>query len=236
MILSELRDDLRRKIGNPTTASVPDTTLNRFTNESLRHIMDRYPFYASRNIQSFPTVADTKRYALPSDCGTLMRVWNATNRHRIHRTDMRKYAATENQDTDITGDPYFYFRLGTTDSLGVYTDWIQFNPIPDAVYTIGLFYKTTVADLVNDSDTPPIPLTWHPGIVVYARYLFYDETQDWQRAQFSYASWNLWVQDKPVELQEELMFDYDGAAELPTLRGGGFSETGRRSLDFDHED
>lgn len=236
MTLAELEQSLRRKIGNPTTTDVPASELKVCINASLRHIMDRYPFHASRNLTTFPTVAGTKRYALPADLGTLLRVWNTTTRHRIHKNDMLAFANSENQDTTVQGDPYFYYRSGSYDSNGLYSDWIQFNPIPDQVYTIGLYYRTTIADLVLDADVPPIPLPWHEGIVAYARYVFYDERQDWHRAQFSYASWNLWVQDKPVELQEETVFDYDKAAALPFLRGAGFTETGRRSNDFDHED
>ena len=234
MNLQEMRDELRVKVGNPTISDVADIVLNRFINESLRHIGDRYPFHGARNIQTFPTVVGTKRYQLPTDCGTLMRVWNATERHRIHRRDMKDYANHEEQDTGVTGDPYHYHRLGTTDNAGDYTDWIQFNPIPDAIYTVGLFYKTSIADLAIDADAPTIPVTWHTGIVKYARYLFYDETQDWQRSQFAFSTWTLWLQDKPVELQQELLFDDAGLIEVPTL--GGFTETGGRRLDFDNAD
>ena len=123
---AELVASLRGKIGNPTTADVSDAFLHQCLNDAMRHIMDRYPFYASRNIQTFPTVAGTKRYALPSNLSTLLRVWNATQRHRIHKADMRIYANTEDQVSGVQGDPYHYHRLGTTDSGGTYSDWIQF--------------------------------------------------------------------------------------------------------------
>lgn len=211
MNLLELRNSLRRHVGNPTVTDIPDVNLDGLLNEANRFIMDTYPFHASRSLWVFDTVAGTKRYQLPADLSTLMLVGNRTRRYRIRKKDMQNQFRAENQIVTHTGPPVYYSRA---------LDWIQFDPIPDAVYSIALMYKNTVADMVHDTDVSPIPLVWHPGIVRYARYLFYDEKQDFGRAQYAYASWTLWVGNKPSELQEELLHDSETGAELPFLRRG----------------
>lgn len=153
MQLSEMRDSLRRRIGNPTTTDVSDTRLDQKINDSMREIMDKYAFHMTRSIATFPTVAGTKRYDIPADCVAVLRVWNATDRQRIMKRDMRWLAETENQDTNTTGRPQYYVRA---------RDWYQFYPIPDGVYTISVFYKNSVADLVVDADEPLIAPAYQP--------------------------------------------------------------------------
>ncbi len=226
MILSEMRDSLRRKIGQPTTTDVTDTELNALLNEANRHIADRYPFHMSRTLYEFPTVAGTKRYALPTDLTTLLMVGNRTNRNRIKRSGNRGQFRTETQDTTVTGAPQFYTRM---------RDWIQFYPIPDKVYAVSLFYKNSIADMVAGVDESELPITWHPGVVLYARYIFYDERQDYAKAQYAYSAWALWVGDKPNELQEEWQADPDMGIEMPSLRGGDLDD-GRRGRGFDFDE
>lgn len=224
MILSEMRDSLRRKVGNPTDTDVSDTDLNRYLNESQRYIGDRFPFQMTRTLVTFPTVVGTTRYELPSDLNTLMYVANRTTRRPLRRRRANARGLTEAPST-TPAEPSHYNR-----ALG----WLEFNCKPDKVYTIALFYKNDMADLVNDGDEPVIPLSWHDGIVKFARYLFYDEKQDFAKAQYMYASWTLWLESKPDELQDELLYDDDGAIEMPTLLG---SEHPRRGYPrFDTEE
>ena len=211
MNLSEMRTKLRRKIGNPTTTDVPNSELNDFLNDAQEYISDRYNFHMGRTLYAFNTVAGTKRYALPADAVAVIKVGNRTDRKWIRKLDNRDQFRAENQDTDVTGPPERYSRM---------RDWIQFWPIPDAVYSIGLFYKNAMASLVNDNDESPLPVTWHNGIVLYARYLFYDERQDYAKAQYGYAAWSLWASSKPSELEEEQILDDDLGSELPALRNG----------------
>lgn len=227
MTLLEMRDALRRRIGNPTVTDVSDSRLNQLLNESNRYIMDRFPFHASRNLWVISTVVGTQRYALPTDLGTLLKVGHRTAgvRGKIHRADAQFQFREGTSDANVTGIPHQYTRMA---------DWIQLYPIPGEIYDIALFYKTVIADMVLDADTSPIPATWHMGIVFYARYMFYDGDGDIGKAQYSYASWSLWLESKPNELQDEVAADSDFGADLPTLRSGNADAYGfRRGFDYD---
>lgn len=229
MTLAEMRDSLRRKIGNPTTTDVSNSSLNQVLNEAQRYIMDVYPFRASRKLWLIDTVSGTHRYTLPTDLGTLYKVGHrdsAYSRMRIRRADAMFQFREGTPDANSTGVPAEFTQMN---------DWIQLYPVPDGVYTIALFYKTIIADLTNDSDESPIPATWHHGIVRYARYLFFDDKGDFGKAQYAYQAWTLWVADKPSELQDELAADSDGGIELPTLRGGDpDANRYRRGFDYDN--
>lgn len=221
MILSDMRDLLRKRLGNVTAGDASDTELDRLLNDAMREIMDKYPFHSSRSVTTFPTVIGSKRYTVPTDMASLLKVWNATSRMRVRKADMRFMSQTEDQDTTVTGKPLKYTRE---------LDWIQFYPIPDAVYTISLFYKNTIADLVGDGAIPLIPEAWHKGIILLARYTFYDERQDAGKAGYALNAYKIWLSDKPSEIAEESI-DKDEAVEVPTL-----SRHHRPCLDFDHRD
>lgn len=221
MTLAELRASLRKRIGNPTTTDVPDVDLNEYINESNQYINDTFAFRASRPTYNFNTVAGTFQYDLPDDVSVLMRVGNRTKQYRLKRRESKFQYDHEDQLTSEVGEPKFYY-------VGI--SWIHLYPIPDAVYAMALFYNNIAEPLVADGDTSVIPSTWHSGIVRYARYLFYDINQDFAKAQYAYAAWALWLQNKPNELQDELVYDSDFGVEIPGLRPS------RDRLDWDHSD
>lgn len=205
--LSEMRLELRTKIGSPTTTDVPDALLTRLLNEAYRDIGTKHPFHETRQVAYMTTTSGTGRYNLPSDATIIRRVWDATNGRRLEKAGQRLASERRGADLLQNGFPRSYIRAGT---------YLQLHPVPDGAYTIYVYYSSAVADLTDDADVPVLPLPWHTGIVKYARYLFWDERGDINKAQYSYSAYKLWLADKPSELDEEKA-DMEGGVEIPSL-------------------
>lgn len=205
---------LRSKVGSPTTADVPDALLTRVINDAYKFICARYPFHETRTIGDIDTVASTGSYDVPEDLLVLYRVWDDTNKKKLKKRGPRYLGSIPlNQPT---AKPLNYVRA--ENQLYVF-------PIPDAIYTLKLFYLR-VPDLLEDTtDTPVIPSTWHDGLVLKARHLYYDERGDIGKALYAKNEWKDWVSDKPSEMDQE-KDDYDDTAVIIPSLGGEF---GRRN-------
>lgn len=213
MDLNTMRQVLRVKIGNPNTSDTPDATLTRILNAAYREIGSKYPFNETRCIKSFDTTANVPRYTMPLDLAALLRVWDDTNKRKLVKRGVRYMASLP---TGVQpGKPRDYVRT---------RDWMQLIPVPDAVYTIFIYYLTEIADLVGDTDEPVLPLPWHDGIINKARYIYYDEIGDIAKASYALGVWKDWVADKPSEIDIEKDDIEDVGVIIASLGG----EYGRR--------
>ncbi len=219
MDLLTLRTRVRKQVGNPTTVDVPDADLTQHVNTAYRDISNKYRFHKVRKLCTFPTVAGTRRYGLPTDCAAVIRVRDTTNEVRLEKLDDMR--AAHLIDTDVEGKPTQYTR---------YRDWLDLHPTPDDVYTIEVFYKGEIVDLSADGDDPVLPTSWHEGIIKLAKYYYYDEQGDIPKATSAFNAYELWASRQPIEVDEEKV-DFDSGVSLPTLG----NVLGPR-LDFDHAD
>ena len=210
--LSELRDDLRTKLGSPNIADVPEIALTRIINEAYREIGTKFPFHETRCISSMSTVIGQQRYNLPTDAAVVRKVWNATTGRALRKSGISTIAGLRGT---ANGGPYAgsatrYIRAGR---------YIELVPTPNAVETIYIYYHTHVASLVEDTDRPVLPESWHPGIIQLARYKWWDERGDMAKATYAYQAYKLWLSDKPSEIDQEKV-DMDEAVQLPELAHG----------------
>jgi hypothetical protein len=217
MDLTTMRDRLRARVGNPDTTDVPAADLTRIINSAYFDLADRYRFHMVRKLCTFPTVASTQDYGLPSDLLEIIKVRDVTNGRQIKKTDYREDADKWiREDSTYESMPLHYLR---------YRNFIRLEPIPDDVYTIQLFYKAGVVALSDDTDEPVVPDTWHEGIIKLARHYFYDEKGDIPKSQYALSIYNSWLSTKPNEVDEEKK-DLDKGVVIPTLQTGrrGFSQ------------
>lgn len=216
MNLTELRTRLRRQIGNPTTAAIPDATLDIYLNGAYRDIAEKYKFHKARRLCRFDTVSGSDKYDLPTDTGTILKVRNVTDEERLRMYDRNEIF--ENVEED--GKPLYWAHI---------RDWIQLFPTPDGVYTIEMWYKAGVFDLSDANPTPIMPASWHEAIPLLARHKYYDDAGDMGKAINALNIYKNWVQDKPVEVNEEKQ-EIDRGVIIPTLARGV-----RSRVDFDEE-
>lgn len=222
MNLLQMRTALRPKLGNPTTTEVPDATLTGLLNASYREISGKYAFNENRCVKTFDTAAGTSRYTVPSDLLALYRLWDDTNKKKLQKRGIR-FLATARANVP-NGKPLYYVRT---------KDWFQLLPTPDAIYTLNIFYLKDVADLVADLDVPVIPATWHQGIVLKARHMYYDERGDIGKAIYAKNEWKDWVSDKPSEIDLE-KDDLEDSGVIVASLGGEHNRTFASRPDYRH--
>lgn len=207
MNLLEIRTRLRRRVGSPDATDVTDASLNEFINTAYRDIASRFRFHKVRKLCTFDTIASTSRYGLPTDCEVVLRLRDQTTGMKLRKEDDSFEAGLEGVADTVEGVPASYLRQ---------RDWVKISPVPDGVYTIEVFYKAGITDLVNDTDSPVIPASWHEGIVKLARHGFYDDAGDVPKAQYALQNYASWLSTKSIEVDEEKV-DMDKGVRIPSL-------------------
>lgn len=228
MQLQELQTRLRSQIGNPSLVDVTNEDLTQLLNDSMKDITGRYRFHKARKRCVFWTVRGQGAYGLPVDCESVFRLWDQTNRVKLEKIGDRQFSSQTNL-ADTVGKPTKYVR---------YRDYVELYPIPDQGtsaeaedgYAIEVFYKYKQVLLSDAADSPGIPDSWHLGIVLYAKYLYYIGQGDIPKQQSSLETWKIWVADKPTEIDEESV-DIDSGVDVLTL-----SQTIDPRQDFNHAD
>lgn len=222
MNLLEMRTDLRQAIGNVSVNDVPDATLDKCLNLAHRNIATVYPNLSSREVAATMTLVDVATYPLPTDVFALRAIWDASNNRKLVKRGER-WAANQRWLDAPLGRPTDYVR---------YTNIVQVWPVPDAVYQLDIYYQQNIADMVADTDIPVLGVPWHDGLVLKARWYYYDRIRtDIPKAAASDASWKMFLQEMPTSIDLENV-DIDSGVVLPTLDRGG--ESGYYRRDFDH--
>lgn len=219
MQISEIRTRLRRAIGNPSVATVPDATLDLFINAAYTDIVEKNKFHKARKLCRFDTTADTDKYTLPNDVSAIIHVRDRTNEQRLKKKDAQQTFEVFGSST--TGLPRYYNHL---------RDWIQLFPVPNSVYSIEVYYRASLASLSDANPTPSIPTPWHEGIPLLARHKYYDDAGDVSKSLYALNIYKDWVKDKPVEVQEELR-DIDSGVRIPALEARRTGPWSRRFWD-----
>ena len=221
--LFDMRASLRDKVGNPSVADKADALLTEHINSAYSDITDRYPFSIMRGRVRFNTAQGTGLYNLGAGYTVVLKAYN-----RTRATRLRKIGDREAGEVDLLsvpgattqGCPVAYARWG---------DGVQLYPQPDGIYEIECYLKKSVTPLSADGDTPVIPASWHQGIVLLARWYYYDAIGDVPKSEHSYNTFKLWLADKPSEFEDEKQ-DIDSGVVIPTL------SPSRPRLDFDHDE
>jgi hypothetical protein len=214
----ELRNKLRVRIGNPSTTDVPDATLSEALNDAYRDVATKYPHHKARKLCEFSTVAETADYGLPTNCGAVLRVWDMTNDKRLNKGGP---LSMNSDETPESGQPERFVR---------FRNFLKLDPPPDDVYTIRVYYRENITDLSLDGDEPVTPTTWDTGILILARWYYYDAMGDLPKAGYALNAYRTWISDRSTEIEEE-MSAYAGGVELPELSSG----SGDR-VSFDYEE
>lgn len=223
MDFGTMTSKLRQSIGNPSTGDVTDATLQELINDAYVEIGDKFRFFKGRKVCTFPTVDGVSAYSLPSTSVELIRVYDTTNKVKIELmsdSEAQIYRLDES-DTATYGKPKYYTH---------YRDWIRFIPVPNDVFTMEIYYRIVMTQLVASADVPVFPEAWHTGIVRLSRYNYFEFiANDPPKAINAMNSYKMWLQDKPDEVAQELMH-LDRGVVIPTLS----ENTGVERLDFSY--
>ena len=193
MNFGEAKARFRRMIGNPSLSQLTDAQAGTYVNEAQRQISLEYQFREVRCIKAFNTIAGTHRYILPSDLSYIRRVWDFTNKREIVGPYGDKSLAQF--PTRFDGRPLRYIRE---------QNWIELDPAPNAVMIIKFAYIKLIADHANDADALILPLDWHLMIPMTARWLYYNDLQDYPKSQSAWNTIELWTSKHPLPIEKEM--------------------------------
>lgn len=206
--LQQMRDDLREFCGvddDEWSNTITDLLLNR----SWWKVADNYDFREKEATVDVTTVIGTSSYTLPTDLEGLSHV----EIKDINSLDFDPLVPLENAEfqdrttdrTDSRAKPEFYLRRGST---------LVFNPTPEQVYTIRVYYDKTLADIISTG--VPVPQSWHEVILEGAVWRGFQRLGDYNRMQGAIAvQTGLLSTQKPTKVKEKQ--DYHTAG-LQVLR------------------
>ena len=166
----EIRTLVREHVNEATAGFWSDATLNTHINTANKKLnatiaaLDEDFFTVSA---TFSTAATTKSYSLPSDFRFMRRLerYNASDPNDIVKIDEIRFPRTEMGNEwpfGANGEPRRYVLRGNQ---------IDLYPIPDAVYTLRIYYDQRQETFSDDSDTPTSPADFHEMIAIYAAIL-----------------------------------------------------------------
>jgi hypothetical protein len=169
MLVSEIKDRVKRQFGDESGVQVTDADIVRWINDGMREIAQRNDLLEV--IATSDIIANQQQYELPSDILTLNSVY-----YEYSKLDGVSLAEAQVQFNTDVAPP-----VGLPRFVWVYANTLNLYPIPDSSITMALkVYYTRLPVLVaNDADTPELPLQYHPRIVEYCLQQAYELDEDW---------------------------------------------------------
>lgn len=166
MQLSELRNQVAYWLDDLNFTYFTQTQVNRWINQAQREVQKRLihageQFYTV--VASTSTVVNQQDYILPTDFLKLNRLELILSGTVPNEVAVKLEGITMNQkdllmDNNSSTPSGYFFKKNR----------LVLCPIPDAVYTMKLWYTYKVVDLVQDTDIPDVPEQFHEFITLLA--------------------------------------------------------------------
>lgn len=172
MNLGEFRTAVHRRTG----VAMDTAALTELVNQALAGISAEQDWPWLEREVTFATVDGTAGYTPTSG-------WSRTKQVVINGDDLEHYAGA---------DLSWYGEVGTPRGFRIVADQLVLYPTPNAVHTVTHRYIASEDLLVDDADTPSLPVAYHPAVVEYASWLAMMRTGDSKRAGMFFASWEGW--------------------------------------------
>lgn len=208
MNFAELKARLRTSIKNPDEQDVPDEILGSYINSGYLDLAARYDYHQTRKRCIFTTIAGEAKYQLPGDVASVLRLRDNTHGRKIWKKGDRAVASQRIPKWRWWPSEYVRYR-----------NYVELIPTPNETgYVIEVYYVAIPAVLAADTDIPVLPLTWHDGVYMRARWYYFVDKGDTAQATAAQNNYSIWLSDKPNEIEVESV-DIDSGVEMPTLSG-----------------
>lgn len=198
--LAQLQTTTRRLIGNPTTGQVSDALLTELLNDGVEMLSVKYAFRDTQATATFVAVVSTTSYSAAADLLVMRKLWNDTQKYPLTGPYSDRMLAET--PTRSNGRPLRFSFYGQA---------IVLDPPPSATDTFKYSYTRHPTAMSASGDYPELPSSWHYGLCLFTRWLYYSELQDYPKAQNALNLFNLFVRDTPTPLESEAEF-----ADVPT--------------------
>jgi len=140
---AQFRTELREHLGLDST-ELPDADADLLLNRSFWEIAKKFKFRLKETEETFATVDGTRVHSFPSGYQSIERVillpTDVTLNIQLLPLNFDEAAQNKDDDSDSRGQPTHYFIRG---------DELWFFPIPDDAYSITIYYKQTLGDIIT---------------------------------------------------------------------------------------
>jgi len=160
------RDELVSRVASDIGRTDKDSDIQDYLNWALKELarVHRWKDLEVYDTTTLDTVADQKRYQLPSDLHILVDLIleDDDNSRRLVAVHPRRFDdIIPYPESDITGRPKWYVQYG---------NYVELYPIPDDAYNLHIRYYKFPSEMTSDSDTPDITNV-DDVLCAYAAYL-----------------------------------------------------------------
>jgi hypothetical protein len=179
MNLLQLRNEV---LGHGFDPIVFSGRINQYLNDALNLVCVRVNYYGEEAVYTFSTTTGTAVYNSAPDTGRIRSLLDTGRQMELESVTIREI----DRSASTQGAPAYYAMDGLNFHL---------YPTPDGVYSLEERYWKTPAQLVNDTDVPILPATWH-------RLLWYWAVRECYAAEDDAATAQYWEQQFNTALAE----------------------------------
>ncbi len=180
---SRFKEELLFRFGNQDDLTSPTDWTGRFINNAYLTLCTKDHFWTLRRKFDFPqletsstanTVDGTAYVTAPTDAFFIRHVHNNTNDASLHPMGTLDYVnKIDRTDASAEGAPTKWVHRGT---------YLYLYPTPDAVYTLGIYYRKRPTLLSAGTDVTVLPAEWDDIIVGLAEYQTHMRFHDYEKA------------------------------------------------------
>ena len=205
MIRSEIRDLIRKRLGETTSSFWSDTELNSWINDGCTDIAFRTK--CIRSNAYFTTLLDTAEYVLSTIVPNLLSINEVY--FKTNNLTWDKLPATSRTELDIlspgwqsaaSGVPYQYYYNREEDVFGLYVKPNSTNAIANGCR---VYYTKAHIDLTTDGSAPQLPEYVQAAICDFVAAYGYEQRGWGDKANDAWAKYFQKLHDYQVERNRE---------------------------------
>lgn len=233
MDLTDLRLEVRERVGELSADFFTDSEVDRAINEAVRRfcVEEKWPFLLTEWTST--TVADSADLDLPSNV-SLTRVFNVSisggslsRGAMLERVDPNEGFMLRHQYTDRTGAPRWYYITKSNlsdDEAPPVTYTAKLIPTPDATYDVEAQYMAVPVTLTGTAEEPMVPTEYQEAIPAWAAgKLFLKEQSVSQKASEQFGIYAKVLDQARKDLKEFSLDEVVAWGRKQPMPGGGYS-------------
>jgi hypothetical protein len=187
-IVNQVLSRMRLSAVASVTASTYSSMIGNLVNQAKREVEGAYPWLVLHGEVIVSTIADTAAYSLTGmgQRAKIERVHNTTSGDTLRAIDWYRMTRMQDFDSAASGRPQYWRINGVSSGDPI----IEFEPAPDATYSISVYGIAPQADLSANTDVLLVP-SWPVVLNTYLLALLErgdDRGLPYQHAQREYES------------------------------------------------
>lgn len=183
MIVSEIQTKVKRQFGDESGVQITDADIIRWINEGQRHIVSTNEGLLEK-IVTANSVVNQQNYTLPTDL-LIMHSMSFQDLAVTSYTKLKAFSLNQFNEY-VDGWDGSTYSPGTPSIYTIFAGNIIVFPIPlvSVANAFKIYYTRQPTDVVNNVDTPDLPLLYHDVLVKYCMQQAYETDANFQGVWF----------------------------------------------------